>query len=866
MKSKAITIAVLAASTLCAVSATAAQRIVLPANVTPSHYDIAIVPDAAHLSFTGNVKIDVDVKAPANVIKLNAVDLVFGKVSLDGSGTSRIAYDAKDETATLTFAKPVAAGHHVLAIDYRGKINEQAAGIFALDYDAANGKKRALFTQFENSDARRFVPCWDEPNKKATFTLTATVPANLMAIANTPIAMTDSLPGGLKRVQFAKSPKMSSYLLFFGLGDFERVSRKVNGVDVGIVVKRGDAAKVGYALDAASQILPYYEDYFGVKYPLPKLDLIAGPGQSQFFGAMENWGAIFYFERDLEIDSKVSTEEDRRTVYVVIAHEMAHQWFGDLVTMDWWEDLWLNEGFASWMELKSTDHFHPEWHVWLDALDAKEDAMRVDARAGTHPIITPILDVLQANQAFDTITYSKGQAVIRMLEDYTGADAFRAGVRNYMKAHAYGNTVTDDLWRELDKTSPRPVTAVAHEFTRQAGVPMVRAQATQKGLKLTQDRFAMDSSAKQVLTWHVPVKARALAGGQNWQGAVARGPAVMPGIKTDGGVILNDGQAGYYRTLYDAKLAKALAGNFRKLSPENQMGLINDMRALGYSGYEPLDDFLSVAEQADPGMHPRVQTAIAGKLAGIDTLYDGLPTQKGFRAFGRELLAPLFAKVGWDAKPGEDQNIALLRATLLEALNRLDDQSIVTEAKKRFGVYLKDPSHITPETRRSMLNIVARHADAGIWETLHRLAKAEKNTLAKRELYALLGSVLDPKLAQRALDLSLTDELPVTMRPSLVRSVATDHPEMAFDFANKHLDKVMSWLEADSRNQFVPNLATSSSDSKMVGKVKAFANAHIPLTARRDSLKVQSGIGFQSEVRTKRLKDIDRWLVRRHGE
>jgi aminopeptidase N len=866
MKSTALTISILAASAAFAGNAAAENRIVLPANVTPSHYDIAIVPDAAHLTFTGSVKIDVDVARLANTIKLNAADLVFGKMSLDGAGAPKVAYDAKEETATLTFAKPVAAGHHVLAIDYTGKINEQAAGIFALDYDAANGKKRALFTQFENSDARRFVPSWDEPNKKATFTLVATVPANEMAISNQPIAMTDNLPGGMKRVQFARSPKMSSYLLFFGLGDFERVSRKVHGVDVGVIVKRGDKAQASYALDAASQILPFYEDYFGVKYPLPKLDLIGGPGQSQFFGAMENWGAIFYFERDLEIDSKLSTEEDRRNVYVVIAHEMAHQWFGDLVTMDWWEDLWLNEGFASWMELKATDHFHPEWHVWLDALDAKEGAMRVDARAGTHPIVTPILDVLQANQAFDTITYSKGQAVIRMLEDYTGADAFRAGVRNYMKAHAYGNTVTDDLWRELDRTSPRPVSAIAHEFTRQAGVPMVHVNITPKGLALTQDRFAMDSSAKQALTWHVPVKARVLTGSQTWQGAVARGPAVMPGLNPQGGVIVNDGQAGYYRTLYDAKPAKALADNFRKLSPENQMGVLNDMRALGYSGYEPLDDFLSVAEQADPGMHPRVQTAIAEKLEGIDALYDGLPTQKGFRAFGRELLAPLFAKGGWDAKPGEDQNIALLRATLLEALNRLDDQGVIVEARKRFAGFVKDPSHVTPETRRSMLAIVARHADSTTWDALHGLAKAEKNTLAKRELYELLGSALDPKLAQRALDLALTDELPVTTRPSMIRAVAADHPEMAFDFANKHLDKVTSWLEADSRNQFVPNLAQSSTDPKMAGKVKAYANAHIPPTAQRDSVKVESAIGYQSEVRTKRLKDIDHWLVRRHGE
>ena len=310
-----------------------------------------------------------------------------------------------------------------------------------------------MFTQFENSDARRFVPSWDEPGRKATFELTATVPADQMAVSNMPIRSTDVLPGGRKRVHFATTPKMSSYLLFFGSGDFERIHRNVDGVDVGVVVKRGDTAQAAFALDAASDILPYYNDYFGTPYPLPKLDLIAAPGSSQFFGAMENWGAIFYFERDLLIDPRISTERDKQGVYLVIAHEMAHQWFGDLVTMAWWDDLWLNEGFASWMENKVTDHFHPEWKIWLQALRDKQSAMQEDARDGTHPIVTPINDVLQASSAFDSITYSKGAAVIRMLESYLGEDAFRDGVRRYIHDHAYGNTTTDDLWAAMDRGS-----------------------------------------------------------------------------------------------------------------------------------------------------------------------------------------------------------------------------------------------------------------------------------------------------------------------------------------------------------------------------------------------------------------------------
>jgi len=839
--------------------ANAAQRVVLPQDVVPDHYDIAVTTDAPHMTFAGSVKIGLRVAKPTRTIKLNAADLAFDRVSLSGMPAApKVAYDAKEETATLTFAGDVAAGQHVLSIYYRGKINQQAAGLFGLEYDAANGKKRALFTQFENSDARRFIPSWDEPNKKATFTLTATVPANEMALSNTPIASTQNLSGGLKRVTFAPSPKMSSYLLFFGLGDFERVARKVNGVDIGVIVKRGDTDKASYALDAAAHILPYYEDYFGVKYPLPKLDLIAGPGSSQFFGAMENWGAIFYFERDLEIDARTSTESDKRGVYITVAHEMAHQWFGDLVTMDWWDDLWLNEGFASWMELKATDRFHPEWKVWLDSQDAKERAMQLDARSGTHPIVQHIVDVLQANEAFDTITYSKGQAVIRMLENYAGADAFRAGVRNYIKAHAYGNTVTDDLWRELDKTSPRPVTAIAHDFTLQSGVPLIRVAPSKGGVRLSQDRFSVDATGNAAASWRVPVLERPLDGKSIWRGVVQRSAPAE--IADRAGVMVNEGQAGYFRTLYDPALLKSVATHFRGLSAENQLGVLNDSRALGYSGFEPLTDFLSLAAQADAKMDVRVQDALAGKLQGIDRLYNDLPGQSAFHAFGRKLLNPLFAAVGWDAKPKENDNVALLRQSLLGALSQFDDPAVIAEARKRFAAYVKDPSHMTPETRRSMLSIVARHASDAEWEQLHTLAKQEKSTLAKQELYALLGAARDKALAQRALDLALTGEAVVTTRPDIIAEVGARYPELAFDFVNGHLALVNSWLEADSRNQYAANIAANAHDAAMIGKLKAFAEAHIPETARGSAVKAESAIALTVEVRTKRLPDVDRWL------
>ena len=845
------------------VLAVTAGRIILPTDVRPIHYNISVVPDTAKLTFSGTARIEIQVARPTQTIEMNAADLVFSRVTLSGSASPATSYDARRQTVTLSFGAPVSAGRHELTIDYTGKINTNAAGLFALDYEAAGGRKRALFTQFENSDARRFIPSWDEPGIKATFTLTATVPAAEMALSNMPVVSTEVLPGGLKRVHFAPSPKMSSYLLFFGSGDFQRISRKVDGVDVGVVVKRGDTAKAGFALDAAAHLLPFYEDYFGAKFPLPKLDLIAGPGESQFFGAMENWGAIFYFERDLLIDPKISTEFDKRNVYIVVAHEMAHQWFGDLVTMAWWDDLWLNEGFAEWMETKATDHFHPQWHLWLEAIGQKEAAMRTDARSGTHPIIRPIADVLQANQAFDEITYEKGQAVIWMLESYAGPDRFRAGVRDYIKAHAYGNTVTDDLWRELDRTAKAPVSQIAHDFTLQEGIPLIRVAKTASGIHLTQGRFTADGSGLPALVWHVPVIERSLGSGTEWRGLVSRDKPADVAVAQGDAPIVNAGQTGYFRTLYAPDLFKALAADFQKLPADDQIGLIDDSRALGYSGYAPLSRFLEIAEQARPGMDPQTLGTLAGQLEGIAYLYRGIPGAAGFSEFTRKLLEPLLANTGWEPRAGESQNVTLLRNNLLYALSEVDDAPAIAEARSRFAAFLRNPEALSGDLRRDVLRLVATHADAATWDQLHALARATKDSLQKREFYTLLGLARDPSLARKALALVLSDEAPITLRPSILDAVAGYHPKMAFDFASANWKAINAMLEPDSRNEYVPRLAAASFSPAMIGKLEAYARAHIPPGARQETVKAEAAIAYHARVRTERLPEVDRWIANR---
>ncbi|MEP6505267.1 MAG: M1 family metallopeptidase, partial [Betaproteobacteria bacterium] len=725
---RALLAAVAAAALGGAAFAAAASRVILPDDVVPDAYRLSITPHVAQATFDGRVEIDVDVRRRTDRIVLDSADLLVDSARLSGEPRApRVTLDADGERATFAFGHPLALGRHTLTIAYRGRIFDQAAGLFKLVHTTPAGPVTSLFTQFEDSDARRFVPSWDEPARRATFDLTVTVPADLMAIGNMPVAATEALDGGLKSVRFATTPRMSTYLLFFGLGDFERVQRTVAGVDVGVVVKRGDTASAGYALDAVAAILPFYNEWFGTPYPLPKLDMVAGAGESASFGAMENWGAIFYFERDLLIDEKLASEDDRQRVFQTVAHEVAHQWFGNLVTMAWWDDLWLNEGFASWMQVKAAEQLHPQWNGWAQSATYKQHAMDIDARRGTHPVIVEFDDVRQIEGAFDSITYGKGSQVVRTLEAYVGPDEFRAGVRRYLARHAYGNSVTDDLWRALDDASPRPVRAIAHDLTAQPGVPMITeldaiCTAGRTTVTLVQGQFALDDSGR-ARRWHTPV-ALAIVGGGTAR-AVVTGPApqrvVVEGC---GPLVINAGQKGYLRSRYSAKGLAALTSHFAQLDVDDQLGLLIDTGALAYAGPVPMGAWLALMGQVPADVDPLVASTLVEQLTDLDRLHDRLPTQPAWRAFARSVLNPIFARVGWQPVAGESGNARTLRAELIEALGTLDDAAVVAEVERRFERALADRASLDGESRLATLQVVALRADARAWDALHGLARS----------------------------------------------------------------------------------------------------------------------------------------------
>ena len=854
----AATIALLAPPVAAAPAANVTTQ--LPRGVEPVHYDISITPHADRMTFDGHVVVTVKVLEAVTAITLNAADLKFTKASLSGvAAAPKVSIDAKAETATFSFVTPVKPGTYRLDMTYNGKIGTQAVGLFALDYETAAGKRRALYTQFENSDARRFIPLWDEPSYKATFTLDATVPAGQMVVGNMPAASTTALGKSLVTVRFPTTPKMSTYLLFFGTGDFDRIAKKAGVTEVGVVTQKGKSDQGQFALQAAADILKEYNDYFGTPYPLPKLDNIAAPGRSQFFGAMENWGAIFTFEAAILLDPSIETQADKERSFAVSAHEMAHQWFGDLVTMAWWDDLWLNEGFASWMEGRTTARLHPEWNTALDAIGGREAAIALDALKTTHPVVQHVATVEQASQAFDSITYQKGEAVIRMLEDYVGAEAWRAGVRSYMKKHAYQNTVTDDLWREIDAASPaKPITEIAHSFTLQPGVPMIRVGAAacvdgRTSVALTQAEFSKDAPDKAPLQWPVPVIARS-GDGPTARTVVTGGAATLK-VAGCGPVIVNAGQTGYYRTLYAPAAMQAVTGSFAKLPAIDQLGIMSDSWALGLAGYQPAADVLDLAAATPASADPQVWQRIAGIFNAIDGYYDGDPRQAAFRRFAIARLQPGFAATGWLARPGEAPPVANLRNTLIATLGDLGDPAVIAEARRRYAA-----SDLPAPIRRAVLGVVAVNADAATWDKLHADAAAEKTALVKQQLYDLLALPNDKALATKALALALTDEPGATTSAGIIGGVSRSHPDLAFDYALANLAGVAKIVDATSRSRYFPRLASGSSDPAMIGKLNAYARKYLSSDARRDAEIAAADITYRIKIKRDRLPAIGAWL------
>lgn len=821
-----------------AVSAPALAAGQLPRDVVPVLYDISVRPDAAAMTFAGEETVSVDVVKPTRTIVLNAADLKIARATFDGRAVP-VKLDAAAQTLTLTLPRAATVGRHSVGFAWTGEINKSAAGLFAIDYAGADGKQqRMLATQFEAPDARRFAPMWDEPAFKARFRLSSTAPVGQRAVSNMPATSVTTTAGGQQLYRFGETPVMSSYLLFLGMGDLERKTAKAAGVEIGIVSRRGVVDQGDYALGAAQRLLPYYNNYFGQPYPLPKMDMIAGPGSSQFFGAMENWGAIFYFEPELLFDPARTTASAKQRIHVVVAHEMAHQWFGDLVTMRWWDDLWLNEGFASWMESKAGADLNPEWEVRAGVIASdRESAMGLDASAGTHPIIRPVASVDQISEAFDGITYSKGQAVIGMLEATLGEAKFRDGIRRYMAKYKYGNTVTDQLWAELSAASGQDVRTIARDFTLQGGVPLVTmtGAACRNGattVSLTQGRFGLDAASKTPQTWHVPLSVATVGGGTS-TGVVTGSAATPITVKGCGAVVLNHGKASYARVMYDDPGHAALVRDYTRLTLEDRVGTLGDDYALAAGGYQDLSRYFAVQDRVGAGASPLEWSVVSGKLASLAALYAGTPLDAPLRQRTVAMLSPVLERIGLAARSGESALTSNLREDLVGRLGASGDPALAARARDYVAKLRTDPTAIPPAIRQPILSTYAANATPAEWDQLLALAKAEPSPVAKNRLVSLLGAARDEAVAKRALALLATATLSDPQKASLLRSIANAHPELALDWAIANRGLVEGFIEESSRAGFIVGLARGSNDASTPAKLRALSTAASKSTVDR---------------------------------
>ncbi len=852
----------------------------LPKAVIPLHYAIELTPDLASLKLEGVEAVDIEVREPTARLTLNAVDMTLGAATIDDDAQrADVALDATTETATLTFPKALAAGPHRLRIGFTARINAFGRGLFFVDYPTDNGVKRMLSSQLEPADARRIFPCWDEPAFKATFALTVTVPRTFLAVGNMPVAHEEPVAPDKKQVAFAPTPKMSSYLFVFAAGELERLTAETNGVTVGVVTTAGKREQGRFALENAVKLLDYYNDYFGIKYPLPKLDLIAVPGG--FGGAMENWGGITFFESRLLFDPSTNADTARRGIFSVLAHEMAHQWFGDLVTMGWWDNLWLNEGFASWMQEKAAEHFYPQWQTWLNGYGQKQYAMALDARRTSHPIQQPVADHSEANAAFDGITYNKGQALIRMLENYLGERAFRSGIGKYMAAHAYGNTTTADLWQALESAAGKPVTGIAASFTEQDGVPLIVAETSCNGdtqqMTLWQDRFVIIPAASSMAgdgatslplrSWQVPIALGPPRSTRPTEVLLLNGSSEIAAGSCGEAIKVNLGDVGYYRTEYGPNSRAALAKSLPLMTPGDRVNFLADSWALVQAGRAEPPSYLALIEEISRDDRRAVWDQVIGTLTTLDRLARDRAERPALRSYARARLRPLFDRLGWDGSGSGDDENTLLRASLISALGEFGDEDILAEARRRFAAFLQNPQSLPNALRDPVTHLVGVSADRAGYDTLLALARKSTVTNERLRYYYAAASARDATLARATLALTLTDELPNTIVGGVINTVAAsgEQPDLAWEFVQKNFDALSAKQGPSFRDAFIASFMTNFSDDAHAAELAHFAPAQATSGGRVMAARALETIAISADLKMRALPAVDAWIREHNG-
>ena len=792
----------------------ASNAVVLPETARPSKYRIKLQPDLKNFTFDGEQSVDLLILEATSTIVLNSIDLEISNTTLHANGTTltskSVTIDKDAETATLDFGETIQPGDARLEMVFTGGLNDKLMGFYRSEYTSQDGETRYLATtQFEPTDARRAFPCWDEPAKKATFEVTLVFSDEYQAVSNTPV-VEEAVPGpGLKSVRFAETPIMSTYLLVFIVGNLTSIEeRAAGGTTVGVWTTPGKEDQASFALDTSVKLLSYFNEYFGIPYPLPKLDHIAIPDFAA--GAMENWGAVTYRETALLVDPDNSSAGTRQRVAEVIAHEMAHMWFGDLVTMEWWDDLWLNESFASWMGNKAVDWLFPEWEMWTQFVNMDTNrALSLDGLKNSHPIEQAVKNPAEVSQLFDAISYSKGASVIRMLENFLGEESFRKGLNRYLSSHMYDNARTEDLWSALETESGRPVTAIMDSWVKQMGYPVLQVESDRTGgqttLSVTQERFVYDrllgdgepDSDSDNEVWRVPVSAS--------QGREESTVTVMDGRQTqidvpgssDGWVKLNPLQTGFFRVNYSTEDWQRLVPAIESLElhATDRLGVQNDAYALSRAGLLSVTQFLSLAQAYKNEDDASVWSDLASNLRDIEQLISDEAIHPAYQGFAREIFGPAARKIGWEPKSGEGHLDALLRSTVLSQAGSYHDPDVTAQASERFQKYLQDRETLAPNLRGVVFALAAQSGGKDVYDQIWGLEGETDLAEEKIRLLMSLTRFQRPELLNSTLADSLSAKVRSQDSITLVAGVAANPKgrDLAWEFVKDN------WAEFDRR-------------------------------------------------------------------
>jgi puromycin-sensitive aminopeptidase len=758
----------------------------LPTQLRPIRYDAFLSLDPAAKEFTGTLRLDLEIGQAADEIVLHAADLALSRATASISGrrveAASVTRAPASETVILRFPEMLPPGPLVLDVAWTGKVGPGLRGL----YDAGSG---ILATQFEAADARRVFPCLDEPCFKAPWRIAVEAPRDAVVLSNgAPIpgepapARREEVPeagarpggvgapeGGRRRVTFTETPPLPTYLVAIVAGRVDsRPEGRAGPVPVRTWSSPEKTALTAFGQEVALEVLPRLEAYFGVPYAFGKLDQVGLPEFEA--GAMENAGLVTYRELALLLDPATASLAQQKRVAEVVTHELAHQWFGNWVTMSWWDDLWLNEAFATWMAYKIVDGWRPGWRVWLDFDQGRAAAMQLDAQSTTHPVRAEVRSVAEAGEAFDLITYEKGGAVLRMIEGYLGAERFREGIRLYMRRHARGNAVADDLWGALGEASGEPVVELANSWIRKPGFPLVRARREGRRLVLEQERFRSSgrgTASGPAETWPIPMVLRVISGGGSVEQRFLlrdRAAAVeLAGAAEPEAVVLNAGATGFYRSAPDAASLEALGRHLGRLAPAERISILSDGWSLVRAGERGADAFLELLTRFGGEEDHAVLDEMVARLSTIEHRLLDEPHRPAFSALVATLLGPALAQLGWDPSPDEPDAVRLRRAAAVRALGLVARSTgVALEAAARVERLAGgDRGALEPNLLDPAVALAARGGGPERFERFRALFAAEKEPAMRRRWLLGLASFEDAALARRGVDLAMAGEVPL---------------------------------------------------------------------------------------------------------